>query len=230
MGSGYQSRGRGGSTRTHRSCNRSAASDRPNSSLAQVVDGGMGDGLGYGLTDKVILKSLATERVFPLGDNTNVPTLKAGSVAHFQADAAVHKLLREISGEAAEPIVDAHANCFIETGLGKVILIDFNYDIQPVPGTFPVAGLGPMSLLKETRMNHLGTLAFKHVYWNALLRGLPIRSVGSQMGRAGRASNYRSWEAIGKGALLSTRQNRLRDQSKGAFPGPRALSQSLQSL
>jgi len=124
--------------------------------------------------------------VFLLGDNTNVPTSKAGSVAHFQADVVVHNLLREMAGEAAEPLADGHANCFIETGHGKAILVDFNYDIQPVPGKFPLPGLGPMTLLGETRLNHLGKLAFKPIYWHLLLPGRPIPLVGSQMSTRGK--------------------------------------------
>lgn len=151
-----------------------------------IEDAGLGDGLGFGLTDKFTLKSMVAERIFLLGDNTNVPTSKAGSVAHFQADVVVHNLLREIAGEAAEPIADGHANCFIETGFGKSILIDFNYDTQPVPGAFPMPVVGPMSLLKETRTNHLGKLAFKRIYWDVLLRGLSIPLVGSQMSKAGK--------------------------------------------
>ena len=132
----------------------------------------MGDGLGFARTDKQTLKSTVAERVFLVGDNAGVPTSKAGSVAHFQAEAVVHNILREIDGKEAEPCADGHANCFIETGYGKAVLIDFNYDIQPVPGKFPMPILGPMTLLKETYVNHLGKLAFKHVYWNVLLPAL----------------------------------------------------------
>jgi sulfide:quinone oxidoreductase len=124
--------------------------------------------------------------VFLLGDNTNVPTSKAGSVAHFQAEVVVHNLLREIAGEAAEPLADGHANCFIETGFGKAILVDFNYDIQPVPGKFPLPLIGPMTLLEETRLNHLGKLAFKPIYWHLLLPGRAIPLVGSQMSTRGK--------------------------------------------
>ena len=151
-----------------------------------IDDAGLGDGLGFGLTDKLTLKSKKAERVFLLGDNTNVPTSKAGSVAHFQADVVVHNLLREMAGQAAEPLADGHANCFIETGRGKAILIDFNYDIQPVPGRFPLPLVGPMSLLKETRLNHLGKLAFKPIYWNMLLPGRRIPLVGSRMSTLGK--------------------------------------------
>ena len=151
-----------------------------------IDDAGLGDGIGFGLTDKQTLKSIKAERVFLLGDNTNVPTSKAGSVAHFQAEVVVHNLLREIEGKPALPLADGHANCFIETGHGKAILIDFNYDIQPVPGSFPLPIVGPMSLLKQTRLNHLGKLAFKPIYWNLLLPGRHIPLVGSRMSTSGK--------------------------------------------
>ena len=151
-----------------------------------IDDAGLGDGIGFGLTDKQTLKSIRAERVFLVGDNTNVPTSKAGSVAHFQAEVVVHNLLREIDGKPALPLADGHANCFIETGYGKAILIDFNYDIQPVPGNFPLPIVGPMSLLKETRLNHLGKLAFRPIYWNMLLPGRHIPLVGSRMSTTGK--------------------------------------------
>jgi sulfide:quinone oxidoreductase len=158
----------------------------PHEGAEVIDDAGLGDGLGFGLTDKQTLKAKKAERVFLLGDNTNVPTSKAGSVAHFQAEVVVHNLLREIDGKDAQPLADGHANCFIETGRGKAILIDFNYDIQPVPGKFPLPVVGPMSLLKETRLNHLGKLAFKPIYWNMLLPGRPIPLVGSRMSTSGK--------------------------------------------
>jgi len=59
------------------------------------------------------------------------------------------------------------------------VLIDFNYDIQPVTGTFPLPAIGPLSLLKETRLNHFGKLTFKYIYWYMILPGLPIPLVAS---------------------------------------------------
>lgn len=162
----------------------------PHEGSELIDDAGLGDGLGFGRTNKQTLKSSVDERVFLVGDNTNVPTSKAGSVAHFQADVVVHNILREIGGKEAEPCADGHANCFIETGHGKAVLIDFNYDIQPVPGKFPVPIIGPMTLLKETYLNHIGKLAFKHVYWNVLLPALPIPMVGSQMSTLGKQMNF----------------------------------------
>jgi sulfide:quinone oxidoreductase len=162
----------------------------PHEGSELIEDAGLGDGLGFGRTDKQTLKSSVAERVFLVGDNTNVPTSKAGSVAHFQADVVVHNILREIGGKEADPCADGHANCFIETGHGKAVLIDFNYDIQPVPGKFPMPIIGPMTLLKETYLNHMGKLAFKHVYWNVLLPARPIPMVGSQMSTLGKQMSF----------------------------------------
>ncbi|MBT5230047.1 MAG: CBS domain-containing protein [Methylococcales bacterium] len=131
----------------------------------------LGDGTGYFLTDPRTLKSRKAERVFVLGDNSNVSTSKAGSVAHFEAETVVNNLLREIRGEQVLQSFDGHANCFIETGHHKAMLLDFNYDVEPVPGAFPTPGIGPFSLLEESYLNHMGKMTFDWVYWHMLLPG-----------------------------------------------------------
>jgi len=137
-----------------------------------VIDGsGLGDGAGYALTDPRTLQSRKAERIYLLGDNTNVATSKAGSVAHFEAETVVENLLREIDGKPPLQTFDGHANCFVETGDHKAMLLDFNYDIEPLEGSFPLPLMGPFSLLEESHFNHLGKLAFKWVYWNMLLPG-----------------------------------------------------------
>jgi sulfide:quinone oxidoreductase len=143
----------------------------PNLGPQVVDDSGLGDGTGYALTDPRTLKSRNADFIYFLGDNTNVSTSKAGSVAHFEAETIVENVLREIEGKPALPTFDGHANCFIETGYSKAMLLDFNYDIEPLEGSFPMAHVGPFSLLKESYMNHVGKLAFQWVYWNLLLKG-----------------------------------------------------------
>jgi sulfide:quinone oxidoreductase len=143
----------------------------PNLGPQVIEDSGLGDGAGYALTDPRTLKGLKADFLYCLGDNTNVSTSKAGSVAHFEAETVVENLLREIGGKPALPSFDGHANCFIETGEHKAMLLDFNYDIEPLEGSFPLAHVGPFSLLRESYMNHVGKLAFQWVYWNLLLKG-----------------------------------------------------------
>ncbi len=134
------------------------------------------DDLNYIPTDKHTLQSKAFPNMFVIGDATNVPTSKAGSVAHFMSETLIENVLHYIAGEPLEASFDGHANCFIETGFGKATLIDFNYATEPLPGKFPLPHLGPMSLLKESRINHMGKLFFRWVYWHMLLTGkeLPV--------------------------------------------------------
>lgn len=150
-----------------------------------IGDSGMGDDLNFIATDPNTLRSKEYENVFVLGDATDLPSSKAGSVAHFEADVLFENMLRVFEGREPEPRFDGHANCFIESGFGKGILIDFNYDVEPLPGKFPLPGVGPFSLLQETRMNHWGKMTFRWVYWNLLLKGaeLPIEA---QMNMAGK--------------------------------------------
>ncbi|NOZ26736.1 MAG: NAD(P)/FAD-dependent oxidoreductase [Chloroflexi bacterium] len=148
---------------------------------------GIGDDLNYVPTEKYTLKAKDFDNIFVLGDATDLPTSKAGSVAHFEVDVFVENFLRYIDGLDLRPTFDGHANCYIESGFGKGILIDFNYDVEPLPGKYPLPGVGPFSLLQESRLNHWGKMMFRWMYWNILLKGkqLPITA---QMTMAGKWS------------------------------------------
>ncbi len=152
---------------------------------AVIARSGMGDELNFVPTDKQTLRSQDYENVFVIGDATNLPSSKAGSVAHFQADVLFENVLSFIEGRKPQEKFDGHANCFIESGFGKGILIDFNYETEPLPGKFPLPGVGPFSLLEETKMNHYGKVMFRWMYWNFLLKGteLPIESQMSMAGK-----------------------------------------------
>ncbi len=147
---------------------------------------GLGDDLNYIPTNKGSLQSLAYKNIFVIGDASNIPASKAGSVAHFEAEILTENIRRFINDEPLKEEFDGHANCFIETGHGKALLIDFNYSHEPVEGTFPFPGVGPLRLLKESRMNHMGKLAFRWIYWNMLLKGTHIPFVSATMQEAGK--------------------------------------------
>jgi len=139
-----------------------------------VERSGLGDELNYVPVDKHTLQSKAFENVFAVGDSSDIPTSKAGSVAHFSVEVFVENFLQLIDGKPMTGSFDGHANCFIESGDGKGLLIDFNYDTEPLTGSYPLPMAGPLALLKETRRNHLGKLAFRWIYWNVLLPGRPL--------------------------------------------------------
>lgn len=146
-----------------------------------VERSGFGDELNFVPTDKGTLQTKVKENIFAIGDATNVPASKAGSVAHFEGEILLENVLRFIEGKELKAEFDGHANCFVETGHGKALLIDFNYTHQPLPGTFPFPGVGPLTLLKESRMNHMGKLAFKWIYWNMLITGKHIPFIPNKM-------------------------------------------------
>ena len=150
-----------------------------------VARSGLGDEMNYVPVDRHTLRSTAHANVFAVGDANDLPTSKAGSVAHFSAGVVVDNLLSAMDGRPLAASFDGHANCFIESGHGKGLLIDFDYDTEPLPGKYPLPRVGPFSLLAETRVNHLGKLGFRWAYWNLLLPGRPM-PVPARMSMAGK--------------------------------------------
>ena len=150
-----------------------------------IARSGLGDDLNFVPTNKYTLQAEGHENIFVLGDASNIPTSKAGSVAHFAADVLFENLISAIENRPLLAKFDGHANCYIETGFGKGSLIDFNYETEPLPGTFPLPGIGPFHLLMNTKLNHYGKVLFRWIYWHILLKGkeLPIESEMSMAGK-----------------------------------------------
>jgi sulfide:quinone oxidoreductase len=145
----------------------------------------LGDEFGFVRADRYTLQSTIKKNIFVIGDAGNFPTSKAGSVVHFQADILTENIMCYIEERPFTGKFDGHANCYIETGYGKGALIDFNYDTEPLPGYFPFPGIGPFSLLKESRLNHYGKLLFRWIYWHILLKGkeMPIETHMTMAGK-----------------------------------------------
>ena len=154
-----------------------------------VERSGLGDDMNFIPTNMHTLQSEKFENIFVLGDASNIPTSKAGSVAHFAGEILYENILNAIEGRPLTAKFDGHANCYIETGFGKGALIDFNYETEPLPGTFPLPGIGPFGLLKNTKINHYGKILFRWIYWHILLKGreLPIEA---DMTMAGKKKEY----------------------------------------
>lgn len=150
-----------------------------------IAKSGMGNELNFVPVDKQTFLSKNYPNVFALGDASDIPASKAGSVAHFAVDMFADNFIEHINGRKMKELFDGHANCFIESGNGKGLLIDFNYTAEPLTGKFPIPVIGPLPLLKESRLNHLGKLAFRWIYWNMLIKGRRI-PISSHMSLAGK--------------------------------------------
>ncbi len=150
-----------------------------------VERSGFGDDMNFIPTNKETLQADFAENIFVIGDAANLPTSKAGSVAHFAGEILFDNILSFIDGRPLMAKFDGHANCYIETGYGKGALIDFNYTTEPLPGTFPLPGIGPFGLLKNTKINHYGKIIFRWIYWHILLKGkeMPIEAHMTMAGK-----------------------------------------------
>ncbi len=150
-----------------------------------VARSGLGDELNHVPVDRHTFLSKDHDNIFALGDAADLPTSKAGSVAHFAVEVFTDNFLEYIEGRPMLEQFDGHANCFIESGGGKGLLIDFNYDTEPLPGKYPLPGIGPFSLLEETEINHWGKMMFRWTYWNVLLPGrrMPLPAPMSLAGK-----------------------------------------------
>jgi sulfide:quinone oxidoreductase len=150
-----------------------------------IARSGLGDELNYVPVDKTTLLSKSFDNIFALGDASDIPASKAGSVAHFAVEIFTENFVEHIIGRPMTHAFDGHANCFVESGHGKGLLIDFNYETEPLRGKYPLPGVGPFTLLEESRANHLGKLGFRWAYWHLLLKGRPL-PVPTLMSMAGK--------------------------------------------
>ena len=150
-----------------------------------LAGSGLADHLNYVQVDKHTLQSRHFANVFALGDAADLPTSKAGATAHYSIDVFAENFVQHVRGLPMTHAYDGHANCFVESGNGKGLLLDFNYDTQPLPGRYPLPGVGPFALLEESELNHAGKLMFKWAYWHVLLRGreLPLPADMSMAGK-----------------------------------------------
>jgi sulfide:quinone oxidoreductase len=142
---------------------------------AEVIGrSGMGNDLDFVPTDKFTLQSKKWPNIWVMGDAADIPASKAGAVVHFQLEVVVENILAHMAGRELHAQFDGHASCYIETGFNKALLIDFDYNTEPLPGHYPIPGIGPFSLLSESVINHWGKLGFRFMYWNLMMRGLPM--------------------------------------------------------
>lgn len=162
---------------------------------AMLERSNLGDEFSFLPINKHTLRSEKFPNIFAIGDTTNAPASKAGSVAHFEAEILTDNLLAAFEGKDLPASYDGHANCFVETGYEKGMLIDFSYDVEPLPGTFPFPNIGPMKLLGESHFNHYGKIMFRWVYWYMLLTGRDIPLVPAHFSMAGKKLQAEKLEA-----------------------------------
>jgi sulfide:quinone oxidoreductase len=126
----------------------------------QVIDdSGLGDERGWVPVDKNTLKHTGFEHIWAIGDTTNIPISKSGSVAHYEASVAAAGIVAEAKGEAPPThVYDGKVMCFLETGHGHATTIRFDYDNPPVSPS-------------PSRLWHWAKLLFNKTYWHTVPQG-----------------------------------------------------------
>uniref|UniRef100_A0A7J2THI3 NAD(P)/FAD-dependent oxidoreductase n=1 Tax=Archaeoglobus fulgidus TaxID=2234 RepID=A0A7J2THI3_ARCFL len=123
----------------------------PHKGSQVITDSGINED-GWVPTDKYTLKVKGYENVFALGDTTDLPVSKAGSVAHFQAEVLAENISAEIKGLPPTARYSGKAMCFIETSFKEATYIWFDYDTPP-------------TFVKPNRFTHWMKIAYNRFFW-----------------------------------------------------------------
>ena len=120
---------------------------------------------GWVDVDKQTLQHTRYPNIFSLGDASSLPTSKTGAAIRKQAPALVHNLLAVMKGSQPTDQYDGYTSCPLVTGYGKLILAEFDYDLQPQE-TFP------FDQSKERySMYLLKAYGLPQLYWHGMMKG-----------------------------------------------------------
>ncbi len=131
----------------------------PHRGAKLIEDSGLGDERGWVPVDRNTLKHTRFDHIWAIGDATNIPISKSGSVAHYEASVAAEAIVAEVNGENPPAhVYDGKVMCFLETGHGQATTIRFDYDHPPVSPT-------------PSRLWHWAKLLFNKTYWHTVPQG-----------------------------------------------------------
>lgn len=130
-----------------------------------LASSALADKDGWVEVDKTTLRHMRFSNVFALGDCSSLPTSKTGAAIRKQAPVVVKNLLAAIENRPLTGKYDGYTSCPLVTGIGKLVLAEFDYDKQPAE-TFPFdqsRERWSMWLLKRYLLPIL--------YWRGMLKG-----------------------------------------------------------
>jgi len=134
-----------------------------------VVDAsGLGDAGGWMPTDRRTLQHTRFDRVFAIGDATDLPISKSGSTAHFEAPVVASRIASLVAGTAPSEVYGGRVMCFLETGDGKATALRFDFEHPPMPP-------------QPSRAWHVAKWMFNRMYWSTVPTGrIPERTRGRE--------------------------------------------------
>jgi sulfide:quinone oxidoreductase len=118
----------------------------------------LGDPGGWIPTDRHTLQVEGHDRLFAIGDATDLPISKSGSTAHFEAPVVASRIASLIRGTAPRSNYGGRVMCFLETGDGRATTLRFDYEHPPVPP-------------QPSRLWHTAKWLFNRLYWETVPQG-----------------------------------------------------------
>jgi sulfide:quinone oxidoreductase len=138
----------------------------PHRGQTLVDASGLGDASGWLPTNRRTLQVGDHERIFALGDATDLPISKSGSTAHFEAPVVASRIASLVRGTAPKANYGGRVMCFLETGNRRATALRFDYEHPPTPP-------------KPSRRWHAAKWIFNRLYWETVPQGrIPERVKG----------------------------------------------------
>lgn len=113
---------------------------------------------GWVPVDPRTLQVRGQDRIFALGDVTDLSIPKTGAVAHFQAPTVVDRVLTELRGAGRQRAYNGRVLCLIETGTGRATMMGFDYDRPGQPS-------------EPSRLYHWAKAFINRTYWMTIPSG-----------------------------------------------------------
>ncbi|VAW88092.1 Sulfide:quinone oxidoreductase, Type II [hydrothermal vent metagenome] len=131
------------------------------------------DAGGWVDVDMHTLQHKKYSNIFGIGDCTNTPNSKTAAAIKGQTPVVASNVAAALNGQVGKAAYDGYASCPLVTGYGKLVLAEFDYNMQPKE-TFP------FDQGRERRsMYYLKKYALPKFYWDVLLKGGDLNVGGS---------------------------------------------------
>jgi sulfide:quinone oxidoreductase len=130
----------------------------PHRGQTLVDASGLGDRSGWLPTDRATLQVGGHDRIFAIGDATDLPISKSGSTAHFEAPVVASRIASLVRGTAPKANYGGKVMCFLETGNRRATALRFDYEHPPTPP-------------RPSRAWHVAKWIFNRAYWATVPKG-----------------------------------------------------------
>jgi sulfide:quinone oxidoreductase len=133
----------------------------PHQGARVIKDSSLGDLQGWIPTNRETLAVKGVERVYALGDATDLPVSKSGSAAHFEAKVIANRIEADVLGETPDPkhgLYTGEVMCFLETGHNHATQLVFDYEHPPRPP-------------RPSLYYHMEKQLFNRAYWHIVPQG-----------------------------------------------------------